>query len=100
MQKTNSTVTKSSFKIFTIAIGISTVLLFACASTQNYQVSHSRHPNLADAQIAIENATEKLNAAQAANDFDMDGHAEKAKELLKQAYIEIKYAAEAANAHR
>lgn len=76
------------------------MLLSACASTRNYRVSHLRHPNLAEAQTAIDNAVDRLDAAQMANDFDMGGHAEKAKELLKQAYIEIKFAAEAANSHR
>jgi hypothetical protein len=91
---------RSGFKIFSFAICVSIMLLSACASTRNYRVSHARHPNLAEAQTAIENAIDRLNAAQVANDYDMDGHAEKAKALCKQAYIEIKYAAEAANAHR
>jgi hypothetical protein len=37
-------------------------------------------------------------AAQTANEFDMAGHAAKAKELLDQANNELKQAAEAANA--
>jgi len=34
-----------------------------------------------------------------ANEFDMGGHAARAKDLLDQAYREIKLAAEAANRH-
>lgn len=56
-----------------------------------------RHPNLKAAQILIEKAVKRVSAAQVANEFDMDGHAAKAKDLLDQAYAEIKLAAEAAN---
>jgi len=37
-------------------------------------------------------------AAQGANEFDMQGHAAKAKDLLNQANTELKAAAQAANA--
>ena len=60
-------------------------------------VSHKRHPNLAAAQTLIEKAVNKVSAAQAANEFDMEGHAAKAKALLDQAYAEIKLAALTAN---
>lgn len=63
-------------------------------------VSGARHPNLAAAQTLIEKAINKVSAAQVANEFDMEGHAAKAKSLLDQAYVEIKLAAQAANAHR
>ena len=42
-------------------------------------------------------AFEKLEAAQKANELDMDGHAQKAKDALKTANEEIKQATEAAN---
>lgn len=60
-------------------------------------VSGARHPNLAAAQRLTENAFEKISAAQQANEFDMDGHAAHAKQLLDQANQELKAAAEAAN---
>ncbi len=60
-------------------------------------VSGRKHPNLAAAQHLSTQAYEKISAAQAANEFDMGGHAKKAKELLEQANAEIKMAAEAAN---
>jgi len=41
----------------------------------------------------------KLVAAQQANEWDMNGHAQKAKELLDQVNRELKEAAEAANAN-
>lgn len=55
------------------------------------------HPNLIAAQKAADLAFEKLTAAQKANEYDLGGHAAKAKDLIKQAQDEIKLAAEAAN---
>ncbi|HEX7686058.1 MAG TPA: hypothetical protein VF453_00055 [Burkholderiaceae bacterium] len=63
-------------------------------------VSARRHPNIAAAQRLVDQAYRKVVAAQQANEYDMDGHAAKAKELLEQADRELKAAAEAANANR
>ena len=63
-------------------------------------VSKAKHPNLAAAQKLVEQALAKVTAAQKANEYDMDGHAAKAKDLLDQAFAEIKLAAEAANANK
>ena len=57
---------------------------------------HHHHPNLHAAHKLIQDAMEKITAAQKANEYDMEGHAKKAKELLEQAEVEIKQAAEAA----
>ncbi|MDD5544118.1 MAG: hypothetical protein PHX83_13185 [Acidobacteriia bacterium] len=46
------------------------------------------------------NAYEKIIAAQEANEWDMEGHAAKAKDLLEQANRELKQAAAAANQNR
>jgi hypothetical protein len=54
-------------------------------------------PNLAAAQRLSEQAYNKITAAQQANEWDMNGHAAKAKELLEQVNRELKEAAEAAN---
>lgn len=51
------------------------------------------HPNLIAADKAIQNAWDKILAAQQANEFDMDGHAQKAKDALDTAVKEIKVAA-------
>ena len=59
-----------------------------------------RHGNLRAAQKLIERAINKIAAAQVANEYDMNGHAARAKELLDQAYDEIKMAALAANRNR
>jgi hypothetical protein len=60
-------------------------------------VSGKKHPNLAAAQRLSQEAWEKIATAQQANEWDMQGHAAKAKELLDQVNSELKLAAEAAN---
>jgi len=60
-------------------------------------ISAARHPNLAAAQRLSQQAFEKIVAAQQANEWDMQGHAQKAKDLLDQANKELKAAAQAAN---
>jgi hypothetical protein len=60
-------------------------------------ISPKLHPNLAAAQRFCYQAFEKISAAQQANEFDLAGHAAKAKELLDQASAELKQAAVAAN---
>jgi len=62
-------------------------------------VSASRHPNLAAAQRACGRAFDRIAAAQQANEWDMGGHAKRAKELIIQASDEIKQAALTANRH-
>jgi hypothetical protein len=63
-------------------------------------ISGKRHPNLAAAQRLSQQAFERITDAQKANEWDMDGHAAKAKELLDQVNKELKLAAEAANKNR
>jgi hypothetical protein len=55
-----------------------------------------KHPNLNEAHNLVLKAMEKIDAAQKANEFDLGGHAQKAKDLLAQAEGEIKQAKEAA----
>jgi hypothetical protein len=62
-------------------------------------INPNHHPNLAAAQRLCDQAYNKTVAAQQANEWDMNGHAQKAKELLDQANRELKAAAEAANHH-
>jgi F0F1-type ATP synthase membrane subunit b/b' len=63
-------------------------------------VSAKKHPNIAAAQRLSAQAYEKVVAAQKANEWDMEGHAQKAKDLLDQANQELKQAAEAANKNK
>jgi hypothetical protein len=62
--------------------------------------SAAKHPNINAAQKFAQQAYDKITAAQKANEYDMDGHAAKAKELLEQVNTELKAAAEAANANK
>lgn len=57
---------------------------------------HSEHPNIAAAHKLIMKAMKRIDAAQKANEFDLGGHAAKAKDLLSQAENELKQAMEAA----
>lgn len=68
---------------------------FAARPVRN--VSPGRHPNIAAAQRLAAQAYEKITEAQRANEWDLKGHAQKAKELLEQANAELKQAAEASN---
>jgi hypothetical protein len=90
------------FKTRIVAALIASLLMGAVAIAQEPRrnVSGARHPNLAAAQRFSQQAWEKIVAAQEANEFDMQGHAQKAKELLDQANRELKQAAEAANRNR
>jgi hypothetical protein len=63
-------------------------------------VSKGRHPNLAAAQRLSQQAFEKITAAQEANEFDMQGHAKHAKELLDEVNKELRQAATAANKNK
>lgn len=77
-----------------IGFALATSTAFA-APVEN--VSAKKHPNLAAAQHLATQAYDKVVAAQKANEFDLGGHAAKAKDLLEQATRELKAAAETAN---
>jgi len=70
----------------------------AVAQKPKQNVSAAKHPNLAAAQQLSEQAYEKIIAAQQANEWDMQGHAQQAKNLLEKVNNQLKLAAEAANA--
>jgi hypothetical protein len=81
----------------TVAIALTMSVALAAPPVDN--VSAHKHPNLAAAQRLSTQAYEKITAAQQANEWDMNGHAQKAKDLLDQVNRELKEAAEAANAN-
>jgi hypothetical protein len=83
--------------VTSMGIGMALVGGYAAARPAD-NVSAKRHPNIAAAQRLVIEAFEKVSAAQKANEFDMQGHAAKAKQLLDDANTELKQAAEAANA--
>ena len=59
----------------------------------------NRHGNLRAAQQYIQAAWQRIDQAQVDNNYNLGGHAGRAKELLVQADQELKFAAETANAH-
>jgi hypothetical protein len=85
-------------RVYATVLGaLLTVGAVALAQAPKKNISAARHPNLAAAQTACQRAYEKIVAAQQANEWDMQGHAQKAKDLLEQADNELKEAAQAAN---
>ncbi len=82
-----------------IVAALGGILIAATALAQRpaQNVSAKRHPNLNAAQRLVDQAFNKITAAQQANEFDLKGHAEKAKQLLDQANAELKQAADASN---
>jgi hypothetical protein len=69
----------------------------AVAQKPRQNVSGELHPNIAAAQRLCRQAWDRILAAQQANEWDMDGHAQRAKNLLDDVSKELKLAAEAAN---
>lgn len=63
-------------------------------------VSDKKHPNLAAAQRLVEQAYEKITAAQKANEYQLGGNAAKAKDLLEQVNTLLKEAAKTANENK
>src|SRR5215469_1773699 len=90
---------RSMTKTLTVTVlgALLSVGAIALAQGPARNVSGARHPNVAAAQRLSQQAYEKITAAQQANEWDMEGHAAKAKELLDQVNRELKAAAEAAN---
>ncbi len=84
-----------------ISAGILSVALMtgtvASANKPVTNVSGKKHPNLAAAQRLVEQAYDKITAAQKANEYQLGGNAAKAKDLLEQANNLLKEAAKTAN---
>jgi hypothetical protein len=88
-------------RIFAAILGSMLVIGgIAVAQKPKENVSAGRHPNIAAAQDLCRQAYEKIVAAQKANEWDMAGHAQKAKNLLDQVNNQLKMAAEQANANK
>ena len=62
-------------------------------------IDAGRHQFLAAAQDLAAQAWDKVVSAQNANEFDLAGHAQRAKNLLVQVNNELKQAALTANTH-
>jgi hypothetical protein len=63
------------------------------AQPPEQDISSFRHGNLAAAQALVAQAFDRMTAAQEANEYQLGGHAGRAKELLRQASEEMKLAA-------
>jgi hypothetical protein len=59
----------------------------------------NRHGNLRSAQQYIQAAWQRIDEAQVDNNYNLGGHAGRAKELLVQADEELRLAANVANQH-
>ena len=89
--------TKTRFIVPVVGLALFVVALVA---QPRKNVSAARHPNIAAAQRLSQQAYEKISEAQRANEWDMNGHAAKAKELLEQVNNQLKMAAESANRNK
>jgi hypothetical protein len=88
-----------SGKLLLGSVALALTMSVALAGAPVDNISSHKHPNLAAAQRLSTQAYEKISQAQQANEWDMGGHAQRAKELLDQVNRELKEAAEVAN-HR
>ncbi len=80
------------FKPLALVAGL--VIAATLASAQTVQnVDPSRHGNLAAAQSLIAQAYERMTEAQQANNYELGGHAARAKQLLSEAATEVGLAA-------
>jgi hypothetical protein len=91
-------VTKQSLLIDTIFIAVLCCSGVLLAQAPVVDIDKKLHPNLALAQDHLVQATNYIAVAQRDEKYDMQGHAESARQLLMQANHELKLAAEAANA--
>jgi len=87
---------KSIIRALVVATAIVAPLTVAFAKDPSTNIGR-RHPNLGAAQHLVAQAYDRLEAAQRANEFDLGGHAKRAKEALKVANDEMKLAAQVAN---
>jgi apolipoprotein N-acyltransferase len=91
-----------SKRIWMVAIALCAVsALSAVLFAQAPRVTvGEKHGNMRAAQEYIQQAWRKVDEAQKDDNYNLGGHAGRAKELLAQANEEIKLSAEAANSHR
>ena len=88
-------------RIYTVVLSLIVCLGgVAVAQRPKQNVSPGRHPNLPAAQRLSQQAWQRVLDAQKANEWDLAGHAQKAKELLDQVNNELKLAAEASNRNK
>jgi len=87
-------------RLVVLSIGLLCAGISAHAQHPAQNISPQRHDNLAEAQEAIEQAYKLTVRAQETNHGEMAGHAERAKQLLRQAADELKASATTLNGER
>jgi hypothetical protein len=80
-----------------IASGLVAAGLLIAQRPTAHKLIPTKHPDISAAQRLADEASDKVAAARAANEWDLDGHAARAKELLNQASHELTQAAESLN---
>lgn len=86
--------------IFAGILGMAVMISSVADAKPVQNVSAAKHPNLAAAQRLVEQAYEKITAAQKANEYQLGGNAAKAKDLLEQVNNLLKEAARTANENK
>ena len=81
-----------------LSVGLCCFGMSAYAQAPAQNINPARHGNLAAAQTAIEEAYNLTVRAQTANQGQLGGHGERAKQLLREAADELKAAAQTLNA--
>jgi hypothetical protein len=87
-----------SLKRIVLVAGLGIATLAISQTVQN--VDPSRHGNLAAAQSLIAQAYQRMTEAQQSNNYELGGHAGRAKQLLSEAANEIGLAAATADGRR
>lgn len=90
-------------KKLTSAVVLGIALLTAGAASAEKpvtNVSAKKHKNLAAAQRLVEQAYDKITAAQKANEYQLGGNAAKAKDLLEEVNKLLKDAAIVSNENK
>lgn len=87
-------------RVVAVILAVLLVVAGVVLAQPKENISKGRHPNLAAAQRFSQQAWEKIVAAQEANEWDLAGHAQKAKNLLDEVNKELKLAAETSNRNK
>lgn len=88
-------------RILIAGAAVALIAVTAASAQQPVQnIDPSRHGNLAAAQQLVVQAFDRLTMAQQDHNYDLGGHVGRAKDLLRQANMEMKQAAEVANHNR
>ena len=91
--------TTSLLRASIIAVAVIAPFGLALARDPVQNVRPKNHPNIAAAQRLSAQAFDRLEAAQKANEFDLGGHAQKAKRALQLANDEMRQAAEVSSSN-